>query len=134
MFYFRDTYTLITGASSGIGRALAYQIAEQGSHLVLVARDTDALQKIAQDIIDKHQVQVYVYSADLSGDSQTIDLLCAWLRDQKIHITTLINNAGFGYWGKFEDGSRDMYQNMIYLNIANLVALTHALLPQIQEQ
>ena len=95
-------HVLITGASSGIGLELAKCFAADKSHLVLVARSTEAMEQLAAGLRQKHQVQVFIITADLaeSGSAQRIfDELT------RAHITVdvLVNNAGFGLHGSFAE-------------------------------
>ncbi|MDF9797303.1 short-subunit dehydrogenase [Catalinimonas alkaloidigena] len=125
-------YTLITGASSGIGEALARRCAQEGFNLILVARSTEALEKIAKEIEGKHKVVVKVYTADLLSPDAAYHL---YTHCQKNNwpIRILINNAGFGLWGKFQDMSLEHMVEMMQLNQQVLVELCHFFLPMLKE-
>ena len=91
---------LITGASSGIGREFARQLAGRASAIVLVARREDRLKELRDELRDSRaNLKVHIFSADLSR-SEEIDRLGHELDAQKIVINFLINNAGFGDYGK----------------------------------
>lgn len=126
------TYTLITGASSGIGRELALLAAFDGHNLVLVARRKAALNKLAKEIEKVHKVKVTVIASDLSK-SGSAEKLAKNIAGKKIKVGQLINNAGFGDYGNFASSSLPTQQSMIQLNITTLTELTHLLLPQIKK-
>jgi uncharacterized protein len=115
---------LITGASDGIGRAFAQDLAARGFDLVLVARRKAVLQALAQDLGDKHGVKVQVIAADLS-DPQAIDRV---LTDtESLSVGLLVAAAGFGSIGPFlgQDASSEV--NMVDVNCRAVVALTHGI-------
>ena len=121
-------YALVTGASRGIGRAIALQLAQRGYDLLLVARSEAQLTTLAQEISQQHQRQAQVLALDLaaSGAAETV---AAWATGQTEQLAVLVNNAGYGLWGRFEQLNLVEQQNMLQLNMALPVALTHALLP-----
>lgn len=128
-----NTYALITGASKGIGRALALQLAKKGYPVLLVARSKDELQALATEIITTYQVQARWLAIDLS-DSQASEKVVKWCTDNSYPVSVLINNAGYGLWGSFENVTIDGQLNMISLNINALVKLTHAFIPILKQQ
>ena len=113
---------LITGASSGIGKCFAYNLNQMGAKLILTARSEDKLLHIASNMNDAH-----VFVGDLSEEKFAKDLYDK-IKDENLVVDILINNAGFGYSGKFLDTSMDNYEEMINLNIYSLVHLTHLFL------
>src|SRR5438128_2167609 len=102
---------LVTGASSGIGAALARLFAEQGYNLVIVARGLPALQELADDLTRRHGVAVIVMPKDLSLASAP-DELAAALQQQGLQIDVLVNNAGFATYGFFKEIDRKAEQDM----------------------
>ena len=114
---------LITGASAGLGADFARQCSARGERLVLVARRRDKLEALAKELGNARAVVL-----DL-GQPGAAAALIADLAAHDEHVGTLINNAGFGLWGKFValDGARQ--RAMIDLNCGTLVELTHAVLP-----
>lgn len=112
---------LITGASSGIGEQLAKNLALRGFNLILVARRTDRLKEIKESITSICDVKVKLISADLSK-TENCKKLYEQVRNVKIDI--LINNAGFGLFGKFADTDLDRELEMIDVNIKALHTLT----------
>lgn len=124
----KKSYTLITGASSGIGLELAKIAAAQGHDLVLVARRRDALDSLAASLQKEHSVVAEVIALDL-GQPESPTSLAAALKKRHIQIDTLINNAGFGDYGPFTESKLSTQLSMIDLNIRALVELTHRLAP-----
>ncbi len=120
----RSSWVLITGASSGFGEEFARQYAARGHALVLVARRLDRLQALAEELRQRHGVQVVVEQVDLS-DLAAVVRLHARLHDQGISIDTLINNAGHGLQGSFADTRLEAALAMVQLDIASLTAVTH---------
>jgi len=128
-----NTYALITGASKGIGRALALQLAKKGYPVLLVARSADELQTLANEITATYRVQAQWLAIDLS-ESIATEQLIKWCTDNSYTVSVLINNAGYGLWGSFETVDIDEQLNMISLNINALVKLTHAFIPLLKQQ
>lgn len=120
---------LITGASSGIGKAFAYKLAQMGVNLVLTARSENKLSQIANDLTTKFSVKVSYLVADLS-DPSSGSKIYKELMHKNLSIDLLINNAGVGQWTNFIDEPMLSYQTTINLNITSLVSLTHLLLPE----
>ncbi|MFI6102677.1 SDR family NAD(P)-dependent oxidoreductase [Streptomyces sp. NPDC051310] len=119
---------LITGASSGLGAEFAAQLAARGSDLVLVARSADRLHGIAGDLRARHGIRADVIVQDLA-EPDAASRIHARLQDLGRSVDLLVNNAGFGTCGRFEEteGARDHDQLMV--NVVALVDLTHALVP-----
>lgn len=115
---------LITGASSGIGAALARLHAAKGGNLVLVARTRPALQALKEELEREHGIAALVLAADLS-DPATPGIIFATTEEQGIEIEILMNNAGFGGHGKFHQRDLARDQQMMQVNMTALVTLTH---------
>ena len=119
---------LVTGASSGIGEALAGCFAAAGHDLVLVARSADKLHALADTLQARHGVKVRVEPADLS-EPQAVSALASRLGRARLQIDVLVNNAGVLAQGSFVRQGADVHQQMIDLNIAGLTALLAAFVP-----
>jgi len=119
---------LITWASSGIGKDLAYIHAENLWNLVLVARSNDDLQEVKKDIESKYSVSVLVLAYDLT-ETHAAKEIYDTIKSEKIEIEYLINNAWFGGVGKFYEREWSQDKNMILLNILALTELTRLFLP-----
>ena len=116
-------WALITGASSGFGVDFAKQLAAKGMNLVLVARREDNLRAVADEVAQAHGVQVVPVALDLAAPDappRLFDMTKAAGHD----ITVLINNAGFGLYGRFTDLAWEREQEMIDIDITALVHLT----------
>jgi uncharacterized protein len=113
---------LVTGASSGIGAALARVLAAEGTDLVVVARDKARLDALAAEL---GGVAVEVLPADL-GDAASLAAVEARAADDERPIDLLVNNAGFGTYGPFVDADIDTETQEIAVNVTALVRLTHA--------
>lgn len=113
---FKGKTVLITGASSGIGLAMANDLAARGAHLVLVARSKNKLEEVAANIRQKGQ-QATVIAMDL-GEANAAEKLYQQTSEKGLAIDLLINNAGYGRWGNFIDYERSDYNKMIQLNIS----------------
>jgi uncharacterized protein len=119
---------LITGASSGIGAVFAEALASAGSDVVLVARSTDKLQALAAQLVERHARQVHVIPLDLAqaGAGATLSAAVAALG---LKVDLLINNAGFGTTGPFEEQDAAREAEEVRLNAGAVVELAHAFLP-----
>ncbi len=121
---------LITGASAGIGEAFARQLAAEGHNLVLAARRVERLRDLGETLEASFKVKVVSLSCDLS-EPDAAKKLAEALDQQGIRVSGLINNAGFGDRGRFQDLSLDRQLNMIQVNVTALVDLTWRLVPQL---
>jgi hypothetical protein len=119
---------LITGASSGIGTELAKCFAADGCQLVLVARNAQALQSLADDLHEKYKVASHVLTADL-GRPEDIERIFNQLQSSGITIDVLVNNAGFGARGPFVALPLKRQLEMVQVNITALTNLTGLFLP-----
>jgi uncharacterized protein len=119
---------LVTGASSGIGRQLATQLAADGSDLVLVARRTSLLDELAAQLRAAHRVQAEVLTADLTTPAG-LGAVTARLGDADRPVELLVNNAGVGAEGPFADRPAADAAGQVSLNVLALVTLTRAALP-----
>ena len=118
---------LITGASAGIGRAFAVGLARRGHDLVLVARDATRLAEVATDLAREHGVRADPLAADLlAGDG--LAAVEARLTDVDTPVDVLVNNAGFGTFGRFAELDVEREVHEVELNVVALLRLTHAAL------
>jgi short-subunit dehydrogenase len=119
---------MVTGASAGIGRAFAEAFAARGYDLVLVARDTARLEALAKELDAAHDATAEVLSADLSVGAQVATVETR-LVDPDRPVEVLVNNAGFGTMGRFDELPISREIQEIGLNVVALTRLTHAALP-----
>ena len=116
---------LVTGASSGIGRDIARELARRGYDLILTARRADRLRELAAEL----PVAVEVLPADLTDRAQVTDL---WERVKDQDIDILVNNAGRGLFGPFDETDLDTELEMLEVNIVALHTLTKRFLPKLK--
>jgi short-subunit dehydrogenase len=127
-FAYKGSTALITGASGGLGVAFAEQLAERGSHLVLVGRSEDKLQALARRLERQYKITATVLTADLASSTE-VDQLISNLKARSIDIELLINNAGLGVFQRFLETPLERQMEQIEVNVRALVLLTHALAP-----
>lgn len=125
----QGTTALITGASSGLGAALAQALADRGAHLILVARRKNELNEFAETLRGPGGVRVARYDQDLAKPGAGTDLAARVAADG-LTVDTLINNAGVGTHGDFAIQDPDALAAEVQLDVATVVELTRALLPQ----
>jgi uncharacterized protein len=124
---------LITGASAGIGFEFGLRLSDRGYDLILVARRRDRLDELAAKVRALHGVRVETIVADLS-DAAAIPAIVADVARLGMTVDLLVNNAGFGTHGRFETLAPDREREEVAVNVASLVALTHAFLPSMLER
>ncbi|HEY0855965.1 MAG TPA: SDR family oxidoreductase [Albitalea sp.] len=121
---------LITGASSGIGKALAEQFARDGHQLVLAARSVGKMEALARDLEQRHGVRVTVIGADLQTPEGAAQLH-ADVHARGLTISALVNNAGYGAFGEFKGSALAPELAMMQLNMSTVVALTKLFMPDL---
>jgi uncharacterized protein len=127
------SYALITGASKGIGKAIATELAKRQRNLILVARSEQLLQSVAQEISQAHGVQVHTLALDLSADGAAQSIL-NYCQQKRYEVDFLVNNAGYGLSGAFESQSVADNTNMVQLNVVALMQLCQTMLPMLKRQ
>ena len=126
-------YALITGASGGIGLALARELAARRHDLLLVARSAQKLEELAAEIRQKHQVKVELLGLDLAT-ADAPQVVVEWIEASKYPVDILINNAGFASWGFYNDVPETEFQGMMQLNMVTLANLCRLLLPILKKE
>ena len=122
--------SLVTGASSGIGKAIAADLAGRGSNLILVARSENRLEELAAELRSAHRVTVDVVALDLAAEGAA-ERLFQEANRRGLSVDLLVNNAGFGKWGNFLDDNLATYAEMLSLNTRAVVELCHLFLPSL---
>jgi short-subunit dehydrogenase len=125
---YKGVTALVTGASSGIGKAFAEDLAERGAKLIITARSESGLQAVASDLRARFRSEVVVIPLDLGQPGASARLMEA-VHSQGLTVDLLVNNAGFGKWGAFLDIEPPSNAEMIQLNVTALVELTRICLP-----
>lgn len=133
MVIYQGKTALVTGASVGIGRAFARELARRGMALVLVARSREALESLAETLRIEHQVKILVIVGDLS-QAATVPQIAQRLADEQITVDLLINNAGFMTYGHFDKISPAEDHAEMLVNMVAVVDLCHGLLPGMLER
>lgn len=129
----RQGAVLVTGASAGIGAALAREFASHGHDLILVARSVDRLQAIADELAGAHAVTTTVLAADL-GAPNAAEYLQHDVAKRGLVVDILVNNAGLLHEGPFWQTGLAAHQQLLQLNIGVLTALSHLFLPAMIER
>jgi short-subunit dehydrogenase len=114
---------MVTGASSGIGAAIAESLARRGHGLTLVARREDRLGDLASELHEEHGVRAGIVSCDLADPAER-DRLAAKIDELGLDVEVLVNNAGFGSSGDFVDADRERQVEMVRVNCETVVDLT----------
>lgn len=127
------THALVTGASAGIGAAFARELARRGRHLVLTARREDRLHALADELHQRHGVDVVCIAADLA-DADAPRQLVAGLEARAIHVDLLVNNAGYGLTGYFLTQPWSAQADFIRVMMTAPTELCHRLLPAMRER
>ena len=124
----RGKWAVITGASAGIGKAFAEELAAGGTHLVLTARRGDRLEEIARKLAAQHQIRAEVCVADLK-EAGAPGKIFDFTKSKGIEVELLINNAGFGSYGEFVEDELQRLLEMVQVNCSAVVHLTRLYLP-----
>jgi short-subunit dehydrogenase len=120
--------SLVTGASSGIGEAIARKLAAEGVNLILVARSQDKLKQLADALTQRYAVQCTALLADLSKQNCGANVH-GQVKAMGLTVDVLVNNAGYGTYGPFDSIAPDNEQGEIAVNVAAVVDFAHAFLP-----
>mgnify|MGYP001493654743 CR=1 FL=1 len=125
------SYALITGASKGIGKEIATELARRKYDLLLVARSEDVLSSLAASLTSEFGIKCLYIAADLStneGIEKTVSFV-----SQKPELSILVNNAGYALWGRFDELRLDELNSLMMINMFLPVNLTYRLLPLLKK-
>ncbi|BBM36266.1 SDR family NAD(P)-dependent oxidoreductase [Pseudoleptotrichia goodfellowii] len=124
----------ITGASSGIGKAITYAFGKNGDNLILCARRLEKLEEIKKDIESKYDVKVDIYKLDVTVYEEVVSVVKEAV-NRNIHIDVLINNAGLALGlDKFQDYSISDMEIMLNTNVKGLLYVTREIIPNMISQ
>lgn len=128
-----EAYTLITGASSGIGKEFAKRFAKEGENLIITARSADKLEILAQQLREEYSVKVEVITLDLSLE-HSAEILYNEVTVRGLVVKTLVNNAGFATTGLLHTTNYQAQHEEMLLNIAALTELTYLFIKDMSER
>ncbi len=125
-------YALITGASKGIGKAIAEELAARNTNLLLIARSEALLKESAAALSKKYSVKTDWLAIDLADPSASSRII-AWAKEKGYEINILVNNAGYGLSGAFEKYTAAEHRDMMQVNMHVPVELSSLLIPELKE-
>jgi short-subunit dehydrogenase len=126
-------WALVTGASAGIGAALARELASRGANLILTARRFDRLEALARELVDGHSIRAECIAADL-GTADAPEKLCAEIDRRGLAVDILVNNAGYGVPGHYQARPWPVHAEFLQVMVTAPCELAHRLLPAMQER
>lgn len=126
------SYALITGASKGIGKAIAIELAKRKHDLLLIARSENLLSDLAIELKSKYGIQTHYLSVDLSESGAALKIL-EWCHLNDYNVNFLVNNAGFGLAGKFESHNLEENTALLQVNMISLIQLCQVFLPALKQ-
>ncbi|MCJ7932222.1 MAG: SDR family NAD(P)-dependent oxidoreductase [Chryseobacterium sp.] len=128
----KESYAVVTGASQGLGKAFAVNLAKKNINVILVSLPGQDLKQLAEELAENYHVKTHYYEVDLSIHDNVMRLT-EWLNQSfKIHI--LINNAGLGGTKKFTEATSDYINTILQVNVTATSLITHQLLPNLLRQ
>jgi short-subunit dehydrogenase len=131
--YFAECTVLITGASAGIGREFARQLAPIVRTMILVARRNDRLEALELELkVINPRLDIFCRQLDLR-DSAELERFCNWLEESGLAVDFLVNNAGLGDHGPFADSDWERIASMLQVNVNALTYLTYRILPSMKK-
>ncbi len=125
-------YALVTGASGGIGLELARELAKRKIDLLLIARSSSRLEEICKEFRATYSIKAEYLSVDLSLPD-AITQIENWITTNSFAVNILVNNAGYGIWGRVDATSKESLNNMMQLNMIVVTNLCHALIPELKK-
>ncbi|MDZ4713906.1 MAG: SDR family oxidoreductase [Cytophagales bacterium] len=126
-------HALITGASGGIGLALARELASRKHDVLLIARSEALLKQHCDELHRSHGVSADYLAVDLSQHN-AVEQVEAWIKQKNYSIEILINNAGYGTWGPVREIPAEQLTNMMHLNMHTVAGLSKAMIPYLEKQ
>jgi len=128
-----STYTIITGASEGLGKSLAIECASRQMNLILVSLPHSGLTELSNFIRKNFKVSVVTFEKDLSFSSACYDLFLE-IERLKLPANILLNNAGVGNTSLFDEGSPEFYEKQIRLNVLATTVITHLFIKNLKDK
>lgn len=128
----RDNYTLITGGTKGIGFELAKLFAKDNNNLIIVARNINELMEVKKFLENKYKIFVEILALDISVDN-SVEKIINFVEEKNLIVDNLVNNAGVGSFGYFDEIDEKKDVNLIDINIIALTKLIKYFLPKLKE-
>jgi short-subunit dehydrogenase len=125
-----NPYTLITGASKGLGKEIAYEFARRRNNLILVALPGEDLENFCRHLELKYHISASFYETDLTKENAPLELTC-WIKSN-FSVNILVNNAGVGGTVPFKECSAEYLDAIILLNVRALALITRQMLPELK--
>ncbi|HEY2347374.1 MAG TPA: SDR family oxidoreductase [Puia sp.] len=126
-------FALITGASKGIGKCIAEQLAARGYDLLLIARSADLLEQVSNEISLSSNKNCQWLTVDLSKNGAA-EAIFEWCNNNRFDVSVLVNNAGYGLSGSFEKYTVEEHSDMLMVNIISVTKLIRLFLPSFLKQ
>jgi len=126
LFNMKPSFAIITGASQGLGKALAFELAQRAINCILVSLPNQHLEQLASQLSKDYSIECHYYETDLT-ENENVMAFTSWV-NQHFSIFMLINNAGFGCTQKFEEADIGFINNMMQLNVVAPVIIIHQLM------
>jgi uncharacterized protein len=130
---FRGKWALVTGASAGIGVAIARELASHGAKLILTARRRDRIESLAAELADTHKAEIRTVVADLNDPAAAQQIYDA-TEGAGLTVDILINNAGLGHYGEFYKLDPEQEYSMVRVNCESVVRLSRLFIPRMVER
>lgn len=124
---------VITGASSGLGECIAYEVAKRGATPILIARRVEKLNEISIKIKEQYQIQAHVFSVDITNENE-VENVFDKITQTIGEVDVLVNNAGFGIFKSFEETSLEEVKAMFEVNVFGLVTCTNQVIKFMRER
>ncbi|MAJ98905.1 MAG: hypothetical protein CMD07_06550 [Flavobacteriales bacterium] len=125
-------YCLITGASQGIGKAIALELASRGISSIAISKEFNELELLKNKIISKYNIDCKILCKDLLNPSSYTEIY-DFCKTNNLKVQILINNVGIGYSGSFQETSINFDDNLVRLNIMPMIQLTKLFLPELKK-
>ena len=126
-----EKFALITGGSSGIGAAIAEELAKRGHHLLIVALEDEQLYLFQRKVQSQYKINCHVLGIDLTNTNAPEEIL-EWINQHNFNVNILVNNAGIGSKNRFEEIDVEFYKKQLNINVVNTVLLTRLMIEKLK--